>query len=456
MQHEINFDDFHKLLETNAADDLAALLVTLDPADIAELLDDLSDEERVIAFALLPEEVKPDVLSDLEHPHAERLIAALPEESIADILEEMAPDDLADVLSDLDDEKREQLLRAMEPEERQVVSGLLTFEEDTAGHVMTPEIVTLPTGATVGETREALVATEFSDPILFVFAVDDSGKLVGMVSLERLFTGQPSTVIGDIIETDFHFCRPDEDQEEVAHLFEKYDTWVIPVLDADDRPIGRITVDDIIDVVRDEADEDLALMIGAPDFDDDEDDSAMSVAGKRLPWLIITLFAGLINSVIVKQMLDVTNEEAILLFVAAILAMGGNTGIQSSTICVRGLALGHSRYHRVRALIGREVLVGLYLGVVCGLVTAVAIWAGITVTAADIGTIGAKRLAVAVGLSMCNAMVFGSSFGALAPIVLKRFGVDPAVAAGPLITTINDISASFIYFGTCVLILMTM
>jgi magnesium transporter len=225
------------------------------------------------------------------------------------------------------------------------------------------------------------------------------------------------------------------------------------VVDERHRLVGRITVDDVIDVVHEEADEDLAHMVGAPDIEEDED-SIFRIVRLRLPWLLITMFAGMLNSVIIRAMLRTTNVETIAIFIPAILAMGGNTGMQSSAVCIRGIALDESKYSRLWAIVRREIRVGVSLGIVCGLATAFLAWLILTSTTAPGAlTFPPLYLAVTVGLAMCNAMGFASTFGSIVPIVLHRLRIDPALASGPFVTTSNDLSATLIYFLTCTLVL---
>jgi magnesium transporter len=223
------------------------------------------------------------------------------------------------------------------------------------------------------------------------------------------------------------------------------------VVDEHHRLVGRITVDDVIDVVHEEADEDLAHLVGAPDIEDDED-SLLRITRLRLPWLLITMVAGMANSLIIRAMMRTTNVETIAIFVPAILAMGGNTGMQSSAVCIRGIALDESKYDRLWGIVWREIRVGVSLGVICGLLTAGMVWVILTVATPEL-TYNPLLLAGTVGLAMCNAMGFASSFGGLIPVLLHRLRVDPALASGPFVTTSNDLSATLIYFLTCTIAL---
>lgn len=447
----------HQLLRVLAAggdsDALRKAALDLDPADVAEFLTDLPAEKRAPFYKCLPPKFQAEVMGELDPHYVEQLLEGLPEARIARLAEIMPPDDSADMLAELEDDQSERVLAKLEPEDREAIKELMDHDEESAGHIMTTEFFAAPGNIRVRDVRAELVGKEFVDPLLYVFVLEPETEVLrGVIKLIRLFTAPPDTLLEALIERDVIAVPPDEDQESVARKFQKYDLWVMPVVDASGHMLGRITVDDIMDVIEDEADEDLAIRLGAPDIDED-DESPVRIAGKRLPWLLITMFAGLLNSIVIKSMMEVTNIVAIAVFVPAILAMGGNTGMQASTVSVRGLALGEERYLRVWKTALREVMVGLSLGTVCGILTGVTVCAILHLTGAETGHLPIPALGFIVGLSMANAMIFASSFGCVAPIALSRLGADPAIAAGPFITTFNDLSASLIYFLTCVALL---
>jgi magnesium transporter len=378
-------------------------------------------------------------------------VEALTPDEIAGLADQMAPDDAADFLGELDDEQSAEVLAAMrEPSE---VSGLLQYPDDSAGQMMTPEFCAMYANATVQEARLALSASVPDDPILYVYIVGAPGKtLLGAVTLTQLISTGPERQLGEIARREYVSCSVEEDQEEVARKFRKYDLWVMPVVDAEGHLVGRITVDDIMDVMHEEADEDLAHMVGAPDIEAEEH-TTLRIAGMRLPWLMITMVAGLLNSVLITSMLNVTKVVAIAVFVPAILAMGGNIGMQSSAIAVRGIALGLKKYSRLFEIVLREIRVGAVIGVVIATLATGLVWLVLTLTHVDTGAVRPLVLACAVGIAMFNSMIFASGYGAIVPILLHRLKADPALASGPFVTTSSDLSSSFIYFMTCLIIL---
>ena len=427
-------------------------LKNMDPADTADLLEEVGGDKRETVFAMLDPETASEVLVEMEPSYIDDLIEDMEAIKLGRIADEMAPDDAADFVGDLDDDLQPRVLAHMKT--RDEVRDLLTYKEDSAGQIMTTEFFAVTADQTIKQTREELVDLELTDPVLNVYVMEPkTNRMIGIVSLQTLFTSPPNKPISEVVDRDFVACYADEDQEEVARKFRKYDAWVMPVLDRADKMLGRITVDDIMDVMHEEADEDLSFMVGAPDIEE-ETVSPIRIARLRLPWLLITMFAGLINSVIIKSMLSVTNIAAVAIFVPAIMAMGGNTGIQSSAIAIRGIALGYKAYSRLLTIVVREILVGIALGLACGTFTAALVFGALTYTGADIGTPTPATLALTVGVAMANAMAFATCFGAIVPLILHRLKVDPAVASGPFVTTANDLSASLIYFLTCILILM--
>lgn len=450
-------EQLEQLVDAGDYDQLKTALHDRDPADIADFIEELDEGDRSGVFRVLDNETAADVLAELGLSYHEDVLDEMASEDIADLAELMAPDDSADLLDGLDEDKTAEVLAAMEPEERLEVLPLLTFEEDSAGHIMTPEMCQVPPSFTVEQTRRMLAsAAPTEDPIFFVYVADPTDQsLLGLVSLSDLVIANPDVKLGDICNRDYIFTTPQEDQEDVARKFRKYDIWVMPVIDEQNRLVGRITVDDVLDVVHEEADEDLARMIGAPDIETEEE-APGRIAMQRLPWLMITMFAGLVNSVIIKYMINTTGEGVIAIFVPAILAMGGNTGMQSSAIAVRGIALGLQKYSRLRQIVVREVSVGIIMGIACALLTGTVVYAVLSLTGADTGGVGHAALAISVGVAMGTAMIFASSFGAITPVVMHRMGIDPAVASGPFVTTSNDLSASFIYFLTVLLVLHLM
>ena len=448
-------EDLRHLLETGAIDQVMKVMRNMDPADVADLLEDVDDDERrEQLFELLDTATASDVLVELETPFIDDVVEDMSSSELAQLAEQMAPDDAVQFLENFDEEDSSKILAEMS--DPALLAELLKHEEDTAGQIMTTEVFSVSSDLTVQEARSQLVPLEPTDPVFCVYVCDpDTRRLEGIVSLKELFRASPTAKMHEITNTDFVSATTNEDQEEVARKFRKYDLWVIPVVDSMNRLVGRITVDDIMDVIHEEADEDLARMVGAPDIETEED-SPLLIARLRLPWLLVTMMAGLVNSVIIRKLLNVTGTDyavTLAVFIPAVMAMGGNTGIQSSAVAIRGIALGYKGYNRLFQIIWREIRVGVMLGVVCGALTGLAVAVGLNLMGVETGGLSPGRLGMLVGTAMANGMAFASCYGSIVPVLLHRLGVDPAVASGPFVTTSTDLSAAMIYFATCVMLL---
>ncbi|MGL4853997.1 MAG: magnesium transporter, partial [Lentisphaeria bacterium] len=376
----------------------------------------------------------------------------------------MAPDDAADMLEDLElnDSEINTILCHFDTNERKEIETLLNYEEDSGGSIMTPEMCALPSNTTVSQALFEIGNADLFDPIMQVFIVEHSTNvLLGYVYITQLLSQSlreknsnnwsysNKITLDKLVNTNYIWANVDDDQEEIARKFRKYNLLVMPVVDAKHRLVGRITADDIMDVIQEEADEDMAMMIGAPDFEE-SDESALSAVRLRLPWLLITMIAGLINSILIQNMQAAT-IATVAIFIPVLMGMGGNTSMQATAITVREIATGKLRANLWR-IISRQMLIGAMMGVVASSI----VFAGsfiilkYVVNPIDIPII---NMCSAIATAMLAGMIFASAFGSLVPILLHRINIDPAIASGPFVSTSNDISASLIYFGTCLLLL---
>jgi magnesium transporter len=443
-----------ELIREDAWERVAAALGELHPADIADVIErsPRSDYERV--FSLLKDEVKPRVLAELEHVAEAEVVESLSNSELSDIVEEMAPDDAADVLADLDEERSQEVLELMEEEESEDVRKLLEYAEDTAGGIMTTDVVAMREDQTVAEALEAIAYLDTGEEFLYANVVDENGRMTGYTSVwELLRERNKERRLGELAHGKFAAATVDMDQEKVAYLMGQYDLSVLPVVDALGKLVGRITADDVIDVIEEEASEDIFRLAGSDDAELESPSPARSCA-VRLPWLLITLGGGFLTSFILGQYHSRISDMLILgAFVPIVLAMGGNTGIQSSTLIVRSIALGELKNRNVLKLLLREIATGAIMGCICGLV--IGIWAHFLISQ-NTGfnpALSVMELASVVSVALFSAMTFAAVFGAFVPIVLHRAKIDPAVASGPFITITNDISALLIYFGVTIALL---
>lgn len=432
------------LLETTrealAARDLATLRLVLNSqhaVDLADLLRRLDEEDRTHSLGLLAESLAAGVLAEFDPSTMVSVATQLDDRALSGIVEEMAPDDAADVLADLPGQHGERVLSLMAHPEAQVVRELMEHPEDSGGGIMTSRLVSVAAAATVADAVDLLRARvgESEEP-LAVFVVDDD-RLVGTVSLHRMLLADSHESMGAIADREPITVRADMDQEEIAEIFADYDLLAMPVVDASGTLVGQVTVDDIVDVIQEEATEDN-LKMAATSSEEMEDRSVLSVMRHRLPWLLFCLVGTLLSGGVLDLFSGVlATLSPLVLFVPAIMAMGGNSGIQTSTVTVRSLATGILLPEQVHRALWRELRVATLMGMFLGLVV---------FAVAYVWTDG-STVAPCAGIAMFAAVVLSAVLGATIPIVFRAFGIDPAVASGPLITTVNDILSLGIYFG---------
>lgn len=436
--------------ERNRTAAVAELVGNVHPREVAEALLELDSAERLWCFRHLPAAMKPDVLAGLEELGAVDFINALSDAELAEAVEEMAPDDAADVIADLEAHRGSTVLKLMSKEDSEEIRGLLQYGPETAGGIMTPDVVSLPSDMTVAQALQRLGEVETDEPIYNVFVTDSQGELVGVVRLWDLVRLKDRrATLGEVADRDIVAARVDMDQEEVSRLMRRFDLAAIPVVDQAGRLVGRITADDVMDVLEEEASEDMFRMAGSDDAELGAG-SPLTASRIRIRWLLITLLTGVITSTLLKNFINNLSHVLVLsFFVPIVMAMGGNTGIQSSTLLVRAIALGMVRGRGIVRLLFREIAAGVIMGLICG--TVIGIWAYYLIGRGNMSIeYPALFLAFTVGTAMLCSMTFGALFGALVPLTLHRFKVDPAVASGPFVTSFNDIFALVIYHSVSI------
>ncbi len=434
-----------KLLRRGAATNLKKALSKIHPADIAHLFRyfDLKDQNRLINL-ISDQEQAADVLSELETDARQKLSELLDKDYLISLVQQMADDDSAELIRSLPEELADYVLAALHGEQSEDVEQLLSYDEHTAGGIMSPDVFSLDQELTVRQAIESLQDAEDYEMVFYLYITDDHNHLVGVLSLRQLLTVPPATMLREIMTTDVLRVRTEMDQEEVAELVAKYNILAIPVVDEHGKLMGLITVDDVIDVMRDEATEDIFKMAGASEEELLHGYKAFHIARLRLPWLLSTLVGGVITGTLMWYYKS-TLEQAIMLisFIPVITGMGGNVGGQTSTILVRGFATGRIDFPVLRQVFFKELRVGLIMGVVCGLVIALVamIWHQNV------------YLGLVVGLAMVVAISVAACMGVLATSFFKKVGIDPAIASSPFVQTVNDITGILIYFTTATLFL---
>jgi magnesium transporter len=436
--------ELHALLQAGEEDALQIFLRLARPEDIAEWLDLLSLDERQRIVSALDHEAAGAVLTDTTALIRAELVEEIEPERLARIAEALPADEAADLIGELETHETEQVLEHISSDDEEVLRRLLTYRDDTAGGIMNPEVVALTPSETVDDAIHFLRTAEAGISIAAVYVVDDDRRLLGFVRLRRMVTARPAARLGDIMSTDVISVDVNADQEEVADLVDKYDFLAIPVVDSDKRLVGVVTVDDVLDVIEEEASEDIYKMAGSS-VEEEESESILHVARYRLPWLLVCLAGTQLSSyVLVLASREVDLYQQMSVFTASIMAMAGNTSLQSSTTTVRRLALDSlPRAHYLRHIF-REVAVALLMGFICGAVASL-----LAVILHNDPLIG-----FALGPAMAIGMSAASLLGTAMPMVLDIAGVDPAVASGPLVSTINDSLALTLYFSIATGILL--
>ncbi len=425
---------------------LSRVFEDLHPADIAEIINHAPASTHNRLFDLLNDDIKPDVLAELDDQAEADILEELTDEEISDIVEEMAPDDAADVLGEIE-ERSEGILGLMDEEESEEVRELLQYDEETAGGIMTSDFVAVRATMTAAEALEYIGALDLEEPVYYVYVVDSETHLTGSVQLwELLKKANRNKMLEALADKETIFVHTNTDQEKVAQIASKYDLSSLPVLDWQDKLVGRVTVDDIMDVMEEEASEDIFKLAGSNDSEL-EDTSPLQACKARLPWLLITLGTGFLSVLLLnsyQNYLSLSDVIVLSTFVPVIMAMGGNTGIQSSTLIIRGIALGTGHTKNIARILTHEIIAGATMGLICG--SAIGLYASMVISRGTT-VISPYHLAITVGIALFSAMTFAAIFGALIPVLLNRMRIDPAVASGPFVTSSNDIFALLIYYG---------
>ena len=422
--------------ENNTA--LKRLIDQMRAADVADLIEHLSRDERLFIFHLLEPEGAGEVLVEIEPPVQERIVKDLDNQAISQIVEELDSDDAADLVGDLPAERAKEVIESVGDEVSEELEKLLPYPDDTAGGIMALEFVAVKADATVRDAIESIrEKREEVENLYYIWVVDAFETLVGVISLKDLVLEPPDKEISEIMNREVISVNAKADQEEVVNLVRRYDLVNIPVVDDFHCLVGRITHDDIIDVIEDEVDEDFSIMAGVIDQEITEE-STIKISRARLPWLVAALFGGVFAAFVINQFAASLEEViALTFFFPVVMAMGGNTGIQASTVVVRGLATGDISLVNTGKRLWMEMRVALINGIVCGLILGliVGFW------------LGDYMLGFIITVALFLIILIAGLIGSAVPLALKKLNIDPALAAGPFVTTSNDIFSLFIYLG---------
>ncbi|SNT35694.1 magnesium transporter [Bacillus sp. OK838] len=441
---QMNNELLLEALKTENLDQFRTEFLEMHPYDQAQFYTSLSDEFRSVVYRYLSPEEMAGLFENIEidKEDFESLLAEMNPSYVADMLSHMYADDAADVLNEINDEQAVSYLTIMDDEAASEIQELLNYEEYTAGSIMTTEFIAIEANETARSAMQILKReAPQAETIYYVFVTDQDKKLLGVLSLRTLIIADEDALIGDLMDDRVVSVPVSEDQEEVARKIRDYNFLAVPVVDFQNHLLGIITVDDIIDVMDEEASDDYSKLAGVPDLDH-VDKSPFSAAKKRLPWLIILLFLGLLTASLIGRFEETLSQKAILaVFIPLIGGMAGNTGTQALAVAVRGIATGELEQASKWKLVIREAGTGLITGLTCGtaIIFIVYIWQG------DL------MLGLLVGISIFITLIVATLAGSLVPLLMHKMKIDPAVASGPFITTINDIISVLIYFGLATL-----
>jgi len=438
-------------LEREDDGELVAALADARAADIAEAFHLLPDEARSRLLFALPPRIAAEVIVLLDEALRGEIVDEMDAASISEIVSELQPDDAADVLGELDSHDVGEILEHLVDEQSEQIEGLLGYDESTAGGIMTPDVLAVPSNLTVAEAAEQVRNANPDEDLNEVYIVDDDHRLMGTVPLRKLVTSRPATRLGDLCDPDPVTVYVDDDQETVVQIIRKYDAIEAAVIDRERHLVGRITHDDLLDVAAEEAAEDLYRMAGT-DAAELETASVVRAARVRLTWLLPCMGGMLLSATVLKVFetsFHVGLFASLALFVPMIGAIGGNSGIQTSTVIVRGFATGELASTKFLRALLREGRIALLMAPVCGtaawlLVSAFFPLFG-SISASGSAVVEVRRIAIAVGIAMTTAILIAATLGLALPFSFRKFGVDPAIASGPLVTTANDVLSVFIY-----------
>ena len=441
MQFELTkefIDQIINALEREDSEFILEAIRPLHPADIAEVLKIIDLHKSQLLFRLLDDTLAAEVLVEIEEDTREQLLAFFSSKEIADSLKKMDSDDATDVIQDLPEELQEEVLNVLKDNNQSSdISMLMNYDENSAGGIMDLDFVSANWNWTVKNALQKLrEQVENVDQIYTIYVVDSTKQFKGILSLKRFLYAKDDTLIKDIFKKDSISVLDTESAESVALKMEKYDLVVIPVVDEKNKLLGRITIDDALDVIKEEAEKDYQLASGISEKVESSD-SLFVISRARLPWLLIGLLGGILGAYVIGFFEEHLKENAIMAsFIPLILAMGGNVGVQSSAIIVQSLANNTLNYESIFKRLFKELIVALFNGLICAVIALLFCW----ITRSDFD------LALTIGVSLVAVFTYAGLFGTFVPLILNKYKIDPALATGPFITTTNDVIGLLIYF----------
>ena len=433
---------------------LKEILSDWSPADIADLIIDLSEQEQVIIFRLLSNELAADTFEHLEVETQKELLKAMAQSEVAAILNEMSPDDRTALLEELPSAAAKQLIRLLSADERRIAQTLLGYPENSVGRLMTPDYIAVRPEWTIKETLKFIRENaEDKETLNVVYVIDEKGKLLDDIKLKDFILAEPKEEVADIMDGNFVALNVHDDQEDAVEVFKKYDRIALPVVDKFNVLIGIVTVDDVLDVAEEEATEDIHKLVAVEAFEEPFPTiPLLEMVKKRAVWLTILFIAQILTAIVMGYFESEISKAIVLsIFIPLIISSGGNSGSQAATLVIRAMAVGEITLNDWWRIMQREILSGLIIGLILGLLgfLQVALLASFS-TAIGVHWI---LIGITISISIIGIVLWGTLSGSMLPFILKRLGADPATSSTPLVTTIVDIVGLIIYFTVAIIIL---
>ena len=440
MKFELTKDfigELNECIENKDQKSIITMITDCHPADIAEILDELEFENICFLFELLEDNIAADVLVELEDDLREELLKIhSPKEIAEEFVDNMDSDDAADIISELPENKKQEVLSHLEDQDlASDIVDLLNYDEDTAGGLMAKELIKVNSNWSVMRcVKEMRRQAEDVELVYTIYVVDDNNVLLGTLSLKRLLLTDSKAIISNIMKEDIIKVSATMNQEELANTMNKYDLIVLPVVNDLNQLIGRITADDVMHIMKEEAEKDYQMASGISE-DVESSDTVWEITRARLPWLLIGMIGGLFGAKVIG-IFDIEKNYQMAFFIPLIAAMGGNVGVQSAAIVVQSLAGGTNTLGNISQRLIKELGVALVNGIICSSI--------ILLAAYLLGY--SLLLSITVSIALLSVIIFAALFGTFIPLTLDKYKIDPALATGPFITTINDVLGLFIYF----------
>ena len=442
-------DELTALIKEKRFGRVRSLLEGMNPADIAELFGIVPEEELPILFRILPKELATETFVEMDADEQELLISAFSDRELSEVINELYVDDAVDIIEEMPAVVVKRILKHANPEMRKGINDILNYPKDSAGSIMTIEYVDLKRTMTVAQSFERIRRTGVDKETIYTCYVTDAfRRLIGIISVKELLLADADAIVGDIMETNLISVHTLEDKEDVARMFDKYDFLAIPVVDAEERLVGIVTVDDAIDVIQEENTEDIAKMAAiVPTEETYLKTPAWEHARNRIVWLLFLMLSASITGAIIQKYEDAF--VAIPILVASIpmlMGTGGNCGSQSSTMVIRGLALGEIKFRDFFRVLFKEFRIGIMTGVVLALVNAARVFIMYRGNIEAIAPMSIAQLALITGVSLVGTVLLAKCMGCVLPMLAKKIKLDPAIMASPLLTTILDTCSVLIFF----------